>query len=149
MALKRAQRGNQWLKMSEFIFAYNDTGIDAVTGATKGFGTTFGENLVLDTNLLPVGAVIDHGELIVETAWVGPTVATVAIALSDGTALLAATSLLATGITAFTGRGFPQTQAGANVRGTMATTVANATAGKARIRVFWTNDFKADENVTA
>jgi hypothetical protein len=149
MALKRANRGVQRLLMSEFVANYNDTGVDAVTGATKGFGTTIAENLVMDSNLLPVGAVIDHGELVVETAGVGPTAYTVAVALSDGTVLLAATSILATGRTAFTGTGFPQSTAGVQVRITMASTVAVATAGKFRVRVFFTIDGKADEVITA
>lgn len=148
MALKRANRGVQPQLMSEFIANFNDTGVDAVTGATKGFGTTIAENLVMDTNLLPVGAVIQSGELIVETAGVGPTAYTAAISLSDGTVLLAATSLLATGRTAFTGTGFPQSTAGVNVRVTMASTVAAATAGKFRIRVVFTIDGKANEVVT-
>lgn len=148
MALKRANRGVQPQLMSEFTANFNDTGVDAVTGATKGFGTTIAENLVMDTNLLPVGAVIQSGELIVETAGVGPTAYTAAISLSDGTVLLAATSLLATGRTAFTGTGFPQSTAGVNVRVTMASTVAAATAGKFRIRVVFTIDGKANEVVT-
>lgn len=150
MALKRANRGVQPLLMSEFVANFNDTGVDAVTGATKGFGTTIAENLVMDTNLLPVGAVIDHGELIVETQGVGPTAYTAALSLSDGTVLLAATSLLtAAGTrTTFSGTGFAQSLAGVNVRVTMASTVAAATAGKFRIRVFFTIDGKANEVVT-
>lgn len=150
MALKSAARGVQRLQMSEFIASYNDTGKDVVTGATKGFGTTIAENLVMDCNLLPVGALIDHGELIVDVQGVGPTAYTAAISLSDGTVLLAATSLLAAvgTVAAFTGRGVPQAAAGANVRLTMASTVAAATAGKFRVRVFYTIDGKVDEVVT-
>lgn len=150
MALKTATRGAQRLLMGEFIASFNDTGKDAVTGATKGFGTTIAENLVMDAILLPVGAVIDHGELLVETQGAGPTAYTVAISTAGGTALLAATSLLtAAGTrTGFTATGFAQTQAAENIRITMASTVAAATAGKFRVRVFYTIDGKTDEVVT-
>lgn len=147
MALKKATRGAQRVQMSEFVANYNDTAVDAVTGATKGFGTTIAENLVFDSNLLPVGAVITQGELIVETAGVGPTAYTVAIGTSDGTALLAATSILATGRTVFTTLGLAA-NAGVNIRITMASTVAVATAGKFRVRVYFTIDGKVDEVIT-
>ena len=151
MALKSASRGAQRLQLAEFIASYNDTGKDAVTGATKGFGTTIAENLVMDAILLPLGAVLVGGELIVETQGVGPTAYTVAIsAATTGTALLAATSLLAASgtRTAFTALGFAQTNAGENIRITMASTVAAATAGKFRVRVWYSIDGKVDEVVT-
>ena len=150
MALKTATRGAQYHLMGEFIASFNDTGKDAVTGATKGFGTTIAENLVMDAILIPVGAVITGGELIVETQGVGPTVYTVAISTSTGTALLAATSLLAAAgtRTTFSALGFAQTQAGENIRITMASTVAAATAGKFRVRVLYPIDGKMNVAVT-
>ena len=149
MASKVPQRGIQKLLCSEFIANFNDTGVDAVTGVSKGFGTTIAENLVMDSNLMPQGAVLQSGELIVETAYVGPTVATVAVTSSvSGTAMLAATSLLATGKTALTGLAFSQMNAGENVRITMATTVAAATAGRFRIRLYFTIDGRAEDVIT-
>ena len=150
MALKKATRGAQYLKMSEFVFSYNDTGVDAVSGATKTFGSVFADALVMDVINLPVGAIIQAGELLVETQGVGPTAYTAAISTSGGTALLAATSLLtAVGTkTPFTTTGMNGND-GQNIRITMAATVANATAGKFRVRVYWSLDNQVHENVTA
>lgn len=146
MSLISAARGAQPLMMSEFIFNYNDTGVDVLTGAVKGFGTAIAENLVMDCNLLPLGAVVDHGLLLVETAWVGPTVATAAFATSaSATTVLAATTLETAGETVITGKDLAQINAGENIRLTMATTVAVATAGRARLRIFYTIDRRATE----
>lgn len=150
MALKKASRGAQYLKMSEFIFSFNDTGVDAVAGTTKGFGTTIAENLVMDIVNLPVGAIVHSGELLTEIQGVGPTAYTAAIGTSGGTALLAATTLLSAVGTkvAFTTTGITGND-GQNIRITMASTVAAATAGKFRVRVFWSLDNQVNENVTA
>ena len=99
---------------------------------------------------VPVGAVITGGELIVETAFVGPTAHTLSLGIAGTlTALLNAVSLLATGRTALTLTSPLLSNAGQNLRLTNTYTVANATAGKARLRVQYTIDSRAEENVGA
>ncbi|RYG05530.1 MAG: hypothetical protein EON92_20840 [Burkholderiales bacterium] len=144
MALLKAARTAQTLLVAEFVASFNDTAVDALTGATKAFGTTIAENLVFDVINLPPGAVIVGGELIVETAGVGPTAYTAKLDTVDGTAILAATSLLVAARTAITGLGLAA-NAGSNVRLTMASTVAVATAGKFRVRINYTIDRRATE----
>jgi len=145
MAKLFASRTAQFPLIAEFAFAFNDTAVDSVTGALKGFGTTFAENIVFDAIPLPVGAVVVGGELIVETAGAGPTAYTVSVgSAASATGLLAATSILSAGRTALTGLGLAH-NAGANVRITLASTVAAATAGKVRVRVMYTIDGRGTE----
>lgn len=144
MALKQATRSAQWVKSADFVFSFNDTAKDSVSGALKTFGSVFGDAIVLDAINLPPGAVVIGGELIVEVAGVGPTVYTVAVGVAGTPAgLLAATSLLAAGRTALTGLGLLAND-GQNVRITIASTVANATAGKFRLRIEYVQDGAAD-----
>lgn len=149
MALKKASRSAQRLLAAEFTANFNDTAVDSVTGATKGFGTTIAENLIFDAINLPAGAVIAGGELIVETAGVGPTVYTVKAGVAgDDACYLAASDLLAAANTRYPlllTKALASNAAGLNVRITLASTVAVATAGKFRLRVLFTIDGKADE----
>lgn len=148
MAVKKATRSAQWPLVAEFVANFNDTAVDSVTGASKGFGTTIAENLIFDAINLPSGAVVCGGELIVETQGVGPTVYTVKAGVAgDDACYLAASDLLAAANTRY-----PllltkalSSNSGANVRITMASTVAAATAGKFRLRVMFTIDNKANE----
>lgn len=143
MALLKASRTAQWPLVAEFAFNYNDTMVD-VNGATKSFGSTYTDAGTFEVIPMPPGAVIIGGELLVETAGAGPTAYTVSVGnSSSATAYLAATSVLSTGRTALTGLGLGSND-GKNVRITIASTVANATAGKVRVRVMYTMDGKAD-----
>lgn len=143
MALKTATRGAQNIQSAEFTFAFNDTMRD-VNGVVKTFGSVFGDQGTFEVIPMPVGSVIVGGELIVETAGVGPTAYTVSVGTSASpTNILAATSVLATGRTPLTGLGLLAND-GSNIRITIASTVANATAGKVRVRVSYTIDGKAD-----
>ena len=146
MALKQATRGAQPVMSAEFDFSFNDTMKD-VAGVTKTFGAAFADAGVFDAINLPLGAVVVGGELIVEAAGVGPTAYTVAVGHSgSAAAFLAATDLKAVAGTrvALTGLGL-QANDGKNVRLTIASSVANATAGKFRLRVNYTTDGRITE----
>ena len=146
MALKQATRGAQPVMSAEFTFGFDDTMKD-VAGVTKTFGAAFADAGVFDAINLPLGAVVVGGELIVEEAGVGPTVYTAAVGTSaSAAALLAATTLLSAAGTrvALTGLGLAAVD-GKNVRVTIASTVANASAGKFRLRVNYTTDGRITE----
>lgn len=128
--------------VQEYIFNFGDQTVD-INGVTKDF-KTFGGNPVFDMFNLPVGAVVLGGDVIVETAYVGPTAA----ALSIGDSVLAtryanAVSLLAAARTALTIPAAPS--AGLDARGTLTLTVANATAGKVRVRIEYTIEGRGNE----
>lgn len=147
MALKKITRAAQWPLVAEFTASFSDTAKDAVTGAVKGFGTTIAENLVLDAIALPQGAVVCGGEVIVETQGVGPTAYTVKLGVTgDDACFLAASDLLAAANTRYPLLLTKQLAAndGKDLRLTMASTVAAATAGKFRVRVMYTIDGRAD-----
>lgn len=147
MALKKITRAAQWPLVAEFTASFSDTATDAVTGAVKGFGTTIAENLILDAIALPQGAVVCGGEVIVETQGVGPTAYTVKLGVAgDDACFLAASDLLAAANTRYPLLLTKQLAAndGKDLRLTMASTVAAATAGKFRIRVMYTIDGRAD-----
>lgn len=148
MSTLQKTRSAQRILSSEFVFNFNDTMTD-VNGVTKTFGSVFGDAGTFEIMNLPNGAVIVGGELIVQTAGVGPTVYTAALGVvgGSGSDLLAATSLLAAARTALTGLGLVA-NAGKNVTLTIASTVANATAGTVRARVNYTIDNRADEAIT-
>ena len=84
-------------------------------------------------------------EMIVESAYVGPTAATLMAGIAgNDAALLAATDVKTAARTALLLTSPLLCNSGGDVRITLAYTVANATAGKARVRVFYTIDDKAD-----
>lgn len=147
MALKKITRAAQWPLVAEFTASFSDTAKDAVTGAVKGFGTIIAENLILDAIALPQGAVVCGGEVIVETQGVGPTAYTVKLGVAgDDACFLAASDLLAAANTRYPLLLTKQLAAndGKDLRLTMASTVAAATAGKFRIRVMYTIDGRVD-----
>lgn len=164
MAKKLASRTAQGVMVQEFAFDWNDWVIDSVDGTKKTLGSTVAlskdptetaltgpvaNTIVFDALPLPVGAVIVGGELIVETAFVGPTAATILVGIAGATAsLLASTSLLAAASTRtalLLTSALQHVAAGANTRLTVAYTVANATAGRARVRVMYTIDGRSTE----
>jgi hypothetical protein len=152
MAVLKAIRASQRPLVAEFIFNFDDTALDSVSGASKTFGSVYTDAIVFDAIPLPQGAVVCGGELIVETAGVGPTVYTVAVGVAGNTACyLAATSLLAAANTrtALLLTTALASNAGANVRLTIASTVANASAGKFRVRFMYTIDRRGDEVIGA
>lgn len=152
MAVLKAQRTSQDLLVAEFIFNYNDTAVDSVAGTSKTFGSVYTDAIVFDAINMPSGAQIVGGDLVVETAGVGPTAYTLAIGVAGNTACyLAATSLLAAANTRtalLLTTALASNAAGANIRFTIASTVANASAGKFRVTVLYKLDGRGGREVT-
>lgn len=142
MALLKATRNAQWPLMAEFTFNFDDTMVD-INGVTKDF-KTFGGNPVVEAINLPANANVIGGELVVETAYAGTTVATVSIGDSaSATRYGSAINLMSAARTALTLTGYRG--AGENLRLTFNLTVANATAGKATVRVLYTIQGRSNE----
>lgn len=149
----------------EFAFTHNGWVVDSVDGAKKTMGSTpalstdpsepalngpAANTIVFECLPMPVGAVIVGGAVIVETAYAGPTAASVSLGIAGNTTALAnAVSLLVAGRTALTLATPLVSNGGQNLRATIAYTVANATAGRVRLRVNYTIDGRADENTGA
>lgn len=151
MALKTSARGAQRILHAEFTAFFNDTVVD-VNGVTKTLGSVFADAAVFEAIKLPVGARIVGANLLVETAGVGPTAYTAAVGTAAApTGILAATDLKTAALTAATVTNTIALLAndGSNVRVTIASTVANATAGKFRVSVSYVIDGKVDEVVTS
>lgn len=158
---KLAARTTQRIQVAEFVVNFNEFVIDSVDGTKKTFGSTVAAStdplesgltgpvantVSFDCIPMPVGAVVVGGEMIVEAAVTGSTAYTISVGIAGSlTSLLAATSALATSRTALLLTTPLVSNAGQNLRATVAYTVANATAGKARIRVQYTIDGKADD----
>ena len=163
---KLATRTVQYPVAAEFAFNHNDWVVDAVSGSKVTFGSTVALSVdpleagllgaVANTGIafyaipLPVGAVITGGELIVETAYTGSTLATISIGTAASpTAFGATLDLKTAGRTALalttTNAMLSNAVTANNILITVAYTVANATAGKARVRVQYTLDGKSNE----
>lgn len=160
-----ASRTAQYPLVAEFAFNWNNWVVDSADGAKKTLGSTLAlstdpnealltgaaaATIVFDCIPLPPGAVITGGELIVETAYAGSTAATVSLGIAGTTtALLNAVDLKTAARTALTITSPLLANSGQNLRATIAYTVANATAGKARLRVSYTIDGRASEVQTS
>lgn len=160
-------RGAQWPLMVAVAFTFRNWVVDSVDLVSKTLGSTVaastGPNqagltgpvantVVFDMVALPPGAVITGGELIVETAWAGSTAATASIgSAASPTALANGIDLKTTGRTALTLTALNALLCndGGDVRATIAYTVANATAGKARLNVQYIVDNRLNETQTA
>jgi hypothetical protein len=147
MARKFATRSAQNVQSAEFRASFNDTLV--VNGVEKTFGAVFADALAAPIINLPPKAVIVAGEVIIEEAGVGPTAYTLALGFQGApNALLAATDLKAAANTRvpLTGLGLGAYE-GLNVLATIASTVANATAGRFLVRVEYVIGDKADSVV--
>jgi hypothetical protein len=150
MALLAATRTSQDVLCAEFIFKFNDTAVDSVTGASKTFGSVYTDALILDAINLPVGAEILGGHLVVEDQGAGPTAYTVKLGTAASDAIyLAASDLKAADNTRYA---LLLTSAlgsadGSPIRLTIASTAANATAGKFRITVLYKKDGRGGREV--
>ena len=157
-----AARTAQYMLAADFNFNYNDYVTDTVSGSKVTMGSTVAladpssvvtgltgaaaNTVVFDAIPMPPGAVITGGEVIVETAYAGSTAATLSVGIAGSTTVFAnAVDLKTAARTALTLTAPLTCNAGANVRLTMAYTVANATAGKVRVRLQYTIDGKANE----
>jgi hypothetical protein len=165
MTKKLATRSVQYPAYAEFVWNFNDWVVDSATGAKVTLGSTqaasvdpqdttitgaVANTITFDAIPMPIGAVITGGEMIVETAVTGSTAYTVSLGIAGTlTALLNAQSALSTGRTALTITAPLTSNAGQNLRATIAYTVANATAGRIRLRVQYTVDSKANEVLIA
>jgi len=142
MPLLKATRQAQYPLMAEFTFNFDDTMVD-INGVTKNF-KTFGGNPVVDAINLPANANVIGGEVAVETAYAGTTVATVSVGDSgSATRYGSAINLMSAARTALTLTGYRG--AGENLRLTFNLTVADATAGKVTIRVLYTIQGRGNE----
>ena len=162
----QATRGAQYHLAEEFVLTHQNWVVDSVDGAKKTFGSTVAAStdpaepmltgpvantVIFDAMNIPRGAVVFGGEVIVEQAYVGPTAATLSVGIAgSATALANAVDLKTAGRTPLTLSNVTQLLCndGANIRLTMTYTVANATAGKARVRVTYTLDGRIHEAVT-
>ena len=161
---KKATRSAQYPLIQEFQINYNDFVADSVTGSLVTFGSsvaladpgglnpTLGAantGVTFDAIALPPGAVVESGELIVQTPFAGATGATIAVGVAGATTeFLAATSLTAAAetTTAFTVLPLAVNAAGGMIRLTVATlTAGGATAGLVRVRVRYTIDGRVSE----
>jgi hypothetical protein len=156
-----ASRTAQYPLFQEFTFNWNNWVIDSADGTKKTLGSSVANatdpnetalngpaanTITFDCLPLPPGAVITGGEVIVETAYAGSTAATVSLGIAGTlTSLLNAVDLKTVARTALTLITPLGENAGQNLRATIAYTVANATAGKARLRVQYTVDGRAQE----
>ena len=163
-----AARTAQTVLEADFAFSWNNWVIDSVDGTKKTLGSTVAlstdpnetaltgpvaNTVTFDCIPLPVGAVLVGGELIIETAYAGSTAATITLGIAGSlTTVLGSTSLMASANTRtalLLTSALQHNAAGVNVRATIAYTVANATAGKARVRLLYTVDGRATENIGA
>lgn len=164
MAKLQAARGAQYPLVEEFTFGFQNWVVDSTNGVKETFGATVAAStdpaepmltgpvantVVFDAMNIPRGAVVFGGEVIVEQAYVGPTAATLSVGIA-GTpnALANAVDLKTAGRTALTLTSPLVLNDGQNIRLTMAYTVANATAGKVRVRVLFTLDGRIHEAIT-
>ena len=148
MTVLKKTRGAQYPLVAEFVFNFNDTALDSVTGASKTFGSVYTDAIIFDAIPLPVGAQVIGGDLFVETQGVGPTAYTAKLGVSGADAIfLAASDLLAAANTRYALLLTSEEGAvdGKDLRLTIASTVANATAGKFRVRVMYTIQGRANE----
>lgn len=161
---KLASRTAQYPLVQEFSFNFNDWVVDSVDGVKKTFGSTAansvdpteagltaGTGVVFDCIPMPVGAVIQSVDAIVETAFAGIGAgATLSLGIAGSTtALVNAADLdAATAGSKLTVATFNPLLAnsGQNLRLTTSGLTATATAGKVRLRVEYTIDGRAQEN---
>jgi hypothetical protein len=163
MAKKQASRTAQYPLVQEFDFKWNDWVVDSADGTKKTLGSTVAlstdptepgltgpvaNTITFDCFGMPPGAQIIGGDLVIETAWAGSTAATITLGIAGTlTNILGSTSLMASANTrtALLLTSALTCNTGSNVRATIAYTVANATAGKARIRLLYTVDGRSNE----
>ncbi len=164
MAKLQASRTAQYPLVASFDFNWNNWVVDSADGTKKTLGSTVAlstdpsesaltgpvaNTITFDCIPLPAGAQIIGGDMTVETPYAGCTAATITLGIAGtltnvlgSTSIMAAastrTALLLTSV-------LTSNAAGANIRATIAYTVANATAGKVRIRLLYTVDGRQGE----
>ena len=126
-------RGAQEVLVAEFTFTIGDTMVNAA-GAADAFATVAAH--VFDIIPQEAGMIGVGGDVVTETAFVGPTAYNVKVgdATTDNR-YLGTTDKVAAGRTALVPTGFVST--GEAIRLTVTPTVAVATAGKLTVRVHY------------
>lgn len=160
MGALRSNRGSQYTMVAEFVFDVSTAVADSmptvvgnVIGGAVPVYNAVGQALggfyagvaqIYDVIGLPPNAIIINGELVVESAVVGPTASGITVGdLNSAARYLGSTSLLATGRTPLVPTGY--LGVGENIRITITNTVAVATAGKVSLRVFYVVRGRAQE----
>jgi hypothetical protein len=142
MAKISKTRAAQYPLVQEYVFNFADSVVD-VNGVTKSFAAQ-ADDPVFPMFDMPQGAVVLGGDVLVEEAYVGPTAATLSVgpagsatkyanAVDVKTAARTALTIPAAGVS------------GEEILGTLAMTVADATAGKVRVRIMYTIDGRGQE----
>ena len=142
MAKRSKVRSAQYPLVQEYVFNFADSVVD-VNGVTKSFAAQ-ADDPVFPMFDMPQGAFVLGGDLIVEEAYVGPTAATLSIGIEGAaTKYVNAADLKTAARTALT---IPAGGvSGEELIGTLAMTVADATAGKVRVRIMYTIDGRGQE----
>ena len=154
MSNLRSARGAQYPLFAEFTFDLSADSMPTVVGnviggaaaAYNAAGVSLGQvgTDIFDIIGLPPGATVVGGEVVVETAVVGPTAATISVGdANSATRYANAVSMLSAARTALTLTGYRGT--GENIRMTLNRTVAAATAGKVTVRVGYTVQYRQQE----
>lgn len=145
MALIRAARTAQYPLSMELVLNFDDTFV-AVSGATAGPAAGLMANVDLNAFPLPPNAIVVGGEVSVETAFAGPTAATLSVGdANSATRHANAVDLKTAGRTALTLTNYVNS-AGDNLQLRFNTTVAVATAGKVAVRVLYVVRGRANES---
>lgn len=132
MAKLNAARGGQYPITAEFTFDVANDTMKNVSGVDDDFKVVGSH--VFDALLLPQGAILTGGEVVTETAVTGATAYNVKVGdKDDDDRYLTATDRVAAGRTALVPTGYVSD--GAQVRVTVAPTIADATAGKVTVRI--------------
>ena len=143
MAKVNAARGGQYPLVATFVLNSGDTVVNTSGATVRGDATG-----VYDAILLPAGATVIGGELVVNTVFNDTTTPTVAVGDSGSAArYLAATSIEAAARTALTLTGFDGS--GENIRITVAAGTGDSTSGKFTLRVTYVMAGRQNESQTA
>jgi hypothetical protein len=127
--------------VAEFVASWDDTMVD-INGAVKDFKTA--GSSIFEIIPLPPGAIVQGGEVVVETAWAGSTTAPITLGDSvNATRYLGSTSLAAAARTVLVPTGY--VSQGENIRMAFAPTGALATAGKVSVKVSYVIRNRANE----
>jgi len=142
MAKISKTRAAQYPLVQEYVFNFADSVVD-VNGVTKSFAA-HADDPVFPMFDMPQGAVIMRIDAFVEEAFVGPTVAALSVGVAgEADKYIADMDLLTPANSDDVNT--PSIAGGEEILGTLAMTVANATAGKVRVRVMYTIDGRGQE----
>ena len=142
MAKISKTRAAQYPLVQEYVFNFADSVVD-VNGVTKSFAA-HADDPVFPMFDMPQGAVIMNIDAFVEEVFVGPTVAALSVGVAGEAGKYIADMDL---LTADNSDDFktPAIAGGEEILGTLAMTVADATAGKVRVRIMYTIDGRGQE----